>query len=130
MKYLVCLSLALVACNPSTTTYLTPEAEPREQEAIKVVQTIRDGETLGVEAVCPEGTRLLTGGCTFGHFAGAIQAIGSTPQVAMLDGEPVSPAEATGWLCTGRMRECSTCKTDEVDNAGSITALAVCEWTE
>lgn len=114
------LALLMVGCSKVTAYDLssTEECPVRERVMLRELQEVpADGTPVQTAAVCPDETRLVTGGCIWGH---GVAAVFSVPE-AVQDGTEPTEAEPNGWVCGGE---------STTGRAGTMTAQVVCEFLE
>lgn len=114
------LLLALAGCNAPGSFDITLEAPApvRERVMLRELHDVpADGAPVQKAAACPEDTRLVTGGCIWGH---GVAAIFSVPE-AIQDGDAPTEVEPNGWVCAGESTR---------DRAGTMTTYLVCEYVD
>lgn len=114
------LALLMVGCSRVTSYDLTSteECPVRERVMLRELHDVpADGAPVQQAAACPEETRLVTGGCIWGH---GVAAVFSVPE-AVQDGESPTEAEPNAWVCAGE---------STTGRAGTMTTYLVCEYLE
>lgn len=121
MKRLI--SLALVGCTDVTafdleSVNVEESCEPRERILHRELLDLpADGSPRQQAAVCPQDTRLVTGGCIGNH---GVHVFFSIPE-AIQDGEEPTEIEPNGWACGAET-------TDGFEHV--LTAQVLCEFIE
>lgn len=113
-------ALLLAGCSKVTAYDLTSteECPLRERVMLRELQEVpADGSPVQMAAVCPDETRLVTGGCVWGH---GVAAVFSVPE-AVQDGDAPTEVEPNAWACGGESTS---------GRAGTMTTYVVCEYLE
>lgn len=114
------LALAPLGCSKVTAYDLTSteECPLRERVMLRDLHDVpADGSPVQMAAVCPDETRLVTGGCIWGH---GVAAVFSVPE-AVQDGDVPIEAEPNGWVCGGESTS---------GRAGTMTTYLICEFVD
>lgn len=111
------IAICLLGCSRVTAYDFTSteECPLRERVMLRELQEVpADGAPVQMAAVCPDETRLVTGGCIWGH---GVAAVFSVPE-AIQGGAAPTEAEPNAWVCGGE---------STTGRAGTMTTYLVCE---